>query len=296
MNNRSNFGRVSIENMAKQPDVIAETLDLIVSRKPNTVREYSFDFRYPHIIEGIGFTFCTRGSAKININLTEYNITANMLGILVPNSVIEVVEQSDDLQIEFLFFSFDFISNMHIVNELGEIASRVEKQACIYLEDERFYELLDFHQIIVKEYEQPAAYRTEIVKSLLHTLVYKVLQCYSELEIKTEDKAQSRHDAIYRRFMSLLFEHYRTERNVQFYADKLYLTPKYFSKVIKNTSGKTAGEWIDEMVIMGAKGMLKSSDLTVAQIADELNFANPSFFGSYFKKTTGMTPLQYRGV
>lgn len=294
MINRSNFGRVSIENMAKQSDVITETLDLIISKRPNTLREYSFDFRYPHIIEGIGFTFCTRGSAKININLTAYDITANTLGVFVPNSVIEVVDQSDDLQIEFLFFSFDFISNMHIVNELGEIAHRVEKQACIYLDEKGFYDLLNFHQIIVKEYEQPAAYRTEIVKSLLHTLVYKILQCYSELEIKAEEKAQSRHDAIYRRFMSLLFEHYRIERNVQFYADRLYLTPKYFSKLIRNVSGKTAGEWIDEMVIMGAKGMLKSSDLTVAQIADELNFANPSFFGSYFKKITGMTPVEYR--
>lgn len=66
--------------------------------------------------------------------------------------------------------------------------------------------------------------------------------------------------------------------------------------MIKEISGKTAGEWIDEMVLMGAKAMLKSSDLSVAQISDELNFASASFFGTYFKKLAGMTPMEYRKI
>lgn len=81
---------------------------------------------------------------------------------------------------------------------------------------------------------------------------------------------------------------------MQFYADQLHLTPKYFSKLIKQSTGKTAGEWIDELVIVAAKGMLKSSNLTVAQISEELNFANPSFFGRYFKSKTGLTPKQFQ--
>lgn len=294
MSNKDYFGRISIETMATQTDIIAETLDLIVSKKPNSIRDYSFDFRYPHIVEGIGFTFCTRGSAKININLTHYNVTENMVGVFAPSSVVQILEHSDDLQIELLFFSFDFVSDIQIVTELGNIGNEVEKQSCIHLDDERFGELLTLHGLIVKQYEKPALYRTEIVKSLLHILIYQILRLYSDLQTTEESKKHSRHEMVYRKFMSLLFKHYKEERNVQFYADKLYLTPKYFSKVIKNTSGKTAGEWIDEMVIIGARGMLKSSNKTVAQIADELHFANPSFFGSYFKKMTGITPAQYR--
>ena len=96
------------------------------------------------------------------------------------------------------------------------------------------------------------------------------------------------------KFAALLYEHYKTERSVQFYAEKLHLTPKYFSKTIMEVNGKSVLELIDEMVIMAAKALLKSSVLTVSQIADELNFANPSFFGTYFKKRAGFTPLQYR--
>jgi transcriptional regulator GlxA family with amidase domain len=66
--------------------------------------------------------------------------------------------------------------------------------------------------------------------------------------------------------------------------------------VLKDTSGKTAGEWIDEIVLMAVKGMLKSSNLTVAQVADEFHFSNASFFGRYFKARTGQTPLEYRSL
>jgi AraC-like DNA-binding protein len=72
------------------------------------------------------------------------------------------------------------------------------------------------------------------------------------------------------------------------------LTPKYFSKKVREASGKSVSQWIDEMVIMEAKAMLKSSNLTVLQISEKLNFPNASFFGSYFKKRTGISPIQYR--
>lgn len=63
---------------------------------------------------------------------------------------------------------------------------------------------------------------------------------------------------------------------------------------MREASQKSVSQWIDEMVIMSAKAMLKSSDMTVSQIAEELNFTNPSFFGTYFKKRTNLTPLQYK--
>lgn len=183
-----------------------------------------------------------------------------------------------------------------MVSELATIVQEVEKQVCILLDDEQFSELLALHNLIVREYEKPATYRTEIVKSLLHTIIYKVLRFYSEEQEQHKEQNHYRNEAIYKKFMSVLFQHYKSERNVQFYADQVYLSPKYFSKIIREVSGKTAGEWIDDMVLMGAKAMLKSSGLSVAQISDELNFASPSFFGTYFKKLAGMTPIEYRKI
>jgi AraC family transcriptional regulator, transcriptional activator of pobA len=294
MSKKNKVGRVSIENMSRQNNVIIQTLEFIISREPIFIRDLSYDFSYPQMIENIGLTLCTKGTAKMNINLTEYEICEEMIGIFAPNSVIQILEQSEDLQIAFFYFSFDFISDIDVVSELANIVQEVEKQTCIQLNSERFSELLVFHNLIVKEYEKPAIYRTEIVKSLLHTIIYQVLRYYSEEQEQHKEQNYSRHEVIYRKFMSLLFQYYKSERMVQFYADQVYLSPKYFSKIIREISGKTAGEWIDEMVLMGAKALLKSSDLTVAQVSEELNFASSSFFGTYFKKLAGMTPIDYR--
>jgi AraC-like DNA-binding protein len=78
------------------------------------------------------------------------------------------------------------------------------------------------------------------------------------------------------------------------YADQLCLTPKYFSKVIKDNSGASASEWIDNYVILETKALLKSTNMTILQISDELNFPSQSFFGKYFKRVTGMSPKSYR--
>lgn len=109
-----------------------------------------------------------------------------------------------------------------------------------------------------------------------------------------ESETLSRQEEILQQFIKLLFKYHRRERSITFYASKIFLTPKYLSKVIHETSGKSISQWIDEMVIMVAKALLKSSDMTVSEISEELNFATPSLFCRYFKKNTSLTPIQYR--
>ncbi len=79
-----------------------------------------------------------------------------------------------------------------------------------------------------------------------------------------------------------------------FYAEQLFLTPKHLSRVIKEVSGRSAGEWIDEQVILEAKARLKNLSLTVQEISDQLGFPNQSFFGKYFKRHVGLSPSDYR--
>ncbi|WP_312900027.1 helix-turn-helix domain-containing protein, partial [Chryseobacterium taichungense] len=103
-------------------------------------------------------------------------------------------------------------------------------------------------------------------------------------------------EALYKNFYSLLFIHYKKERSIKFYADKLNITPKYFSKIVKETSNKNASDIIDEMIVMGTKAALKCTNQSVQQISEEFNFPNASFFGTFFKRKTGVTPLQYRNI
>lgn len=94
--------------------------------------------------------------------------------------------------------------------------------------------------------------------------------------------------------MQLLSESFKTERSVAYYARRMCITPKYLTTLIKRISNKSVSEWIDEYVILEAKTLLKYSNMSIQEIAYHLNFPNQSFFGSYFKRNTGLSPSQYK--
>ena len=105
---------------------------------------------------------------------------------------------------------------------------------------------------------------------------------------------KSRAEVICNRFMELLYEHYREERNVTFYASKLCVTPKYLSAIVKEYSGKTPYKWIEETVMDEICRLLRQTGESVKTIAYDLNFSNVSFFGKFVKRHVGMSPVQYR--
>lgn len=96
------------------------------------------------------------------------------------------------------------------------------------------------------------------------------------------------------KFLQLVQQHFRKERFLDFYADQLDITPKHLSRTVKAQTGYSAVEWISRFVILEAKVMLRSSNLNIQQISEELNFPSQSFFGKYFKKSTGQSPKDYR--
>ena len=116
-----------------------------------------------------------------------------------------------------------------------------------------------------------------------------------EEENEEEEAVQTnRSKAIFDQFIKLVSQNYIRHRNVGFYADKLCLTPKYLSKLIKDTSGRSAPEWIDSYVVLEAKNLLKYSNAAIKEIVYTLNFPNQSVFYKFFKARTGMTPSEYR--
>lgn len=291
--NKKNYAKISIDDLEEQSPILG-IKNFIISENKVNVQDYPFDFRYPHIVEGIAFAICVRGTGRLKINLKEFQVEANSIITILPNYIIEILEQSDDLLIEFLFFSFDFVSDLKLITEI-ELFEKIEEKAYLKISEDDANNLLEFHAFIVKQYKKTNhLYREKIAKNLLYTLIYEVLQLYYDEKIGNDDETLTRKEKHLHYFIKLLFKHHIQERSIAFYAGKMFITPKYLSQVIYETSGKNIQQWIDEMVVMVAKALLKSSNMTVSQISEEMNFANPSFFGSYFRKRTGMTPVQYR--
>lgn len=139
---------------------------------------------------------------------------------------------------------------------------------------------------------QDNPYRMEMVKHL--TLVFFYMQ-RSHIHNIDETPAQTPHAALVDNFLKLAEKHYKTEKQVGLYAERLCLTPKYLSQIIKQNTGKSAVEWLNDYIMLEAKALLKSTNMTVQQISDELNFPSQSFFGKYFKRVVGVSPKDYKG-
>ena len=105
---------------------------------------------------------------------------------------------------------------------------------------------------------------------------------------------KDRSSEYFERLMSLLSENYRDQRSVEFYAEKMHISSKHLSRVIRTFTGKSVHQWIDDFVALEIKNLLKYSNMSIQQISYYLNFPNPSFMGQYFKRITGLTPGEYK--
>ena len=144
-----------------------------------------------------------------------------------------------------------------------------------------------------KHHRQPFHKCSQNSKQSRKNVLYNIRYIQRKLRNST-GQAPSHQEELFRRFIALVNEYSKEKRTVGFYADKLCLTPRYLNTVIHQVSHHTVMDWINQAVILEAQVLLKHSDLLIYQIADQLNFPNPSFFCKFFKRKTGMTPQEYQ--
>ena len=141
------------------------------------------------------------------------------------------------------------------------------------------------------------AIRQNIIREMLISSI-NVLACELInsilITLPPQPANRGRKDEIVKSFMKLVHDNYQTHRDLKFYADKLFLSPKYLSSLVKQRTHRAPAEWIDQRVISYAKQLLGYSDTSVKQIASIMNFPDQSFFGKYFKHRVGMSPKAYR--
>lgn len=230
-----------------------------------------------------------RGSARMSVNLMEYTIKEHTIGLIPPNALLQIVDISGDYDIQALAADNNFIPTQQ-----HSILTDWHTQQAFFLDNhvEEWRRTGTFFSLIWDAVHlQP--YRREVVQHLITSLLYNVHYLQGNYH-RDELLRPSRHEELFRRFITLVNEHCKTQRTTTFYADRLCLSPRYLSSVIRNVSGRTVVEWVNQAVILEAKVLLKHSDLLTYQIADELHFPNPSFFSKFFKQMTGMTPQEYQ--
>ena len=236
---------------------------------------------------------CLKGTLEGIINLKPCKAAPPCFLIILPDQILEHKYISEDFSGLFIVMSKKFTDSLmpDIQNRIPLFLSVQNNPVVPLTEDELESMIFYFRTLkrIIKSQDHP--YRMDVIRYLTLAFMYGAgFQFHPQLE----DKKKLNQETLVEKFLSLVQANYKRQRGLEFYADKLFVTPKHLSKVIKDTTGKSANDWINDYVILEAKALLKSTNMTVQQVGDELNFPEQSFFGKYFKRIVGVSPREYK--
>ena len=264
--------------------------------------EHLRSLEYPCRFDGLLMIYCIRGHMKLSINLNDYDLHESHLIIANPGSIIKVSDSREpdagELNYAVLAMSSKFGAELKIdIKKIMNEGVALLETPIMTLSKEMQTIMAGYLNLAAEVINSKSLFHEDALTSLLSSMICLAVGAWVEKmnEIKQEaSQTTTRSKMIFEQFIRLVGENHMKHRNVGFYADKLCLTPKYLSKLIKGASGKSAPEWIDSYVILEAKSLLKYSDITIKEIVYRLNFPNQSVFYKFFKARTGMTPSEYR--
>ncbi|MDR1407222.1 MAG: helix-turn-helix domain-containing protein [Tannerella sp.] len=249
-------------------------------------------FDFPFKVDMAVLAICTQGVARYRVNFKHYESKAPCINILLHNQTLQKEYGSDDFQGYAIVASKQFIDSLLHDMRRREIMLQAVENPVIPLSGDELNMFVSYYKNIKRIIElSNTPYLLETLKHLTLAFIYGT-NFHDNLLL--ENTAASPQQMFTNRFMALVRENFKRERQMSFYAGKLCLTPKYLSLKIRAITGKSAADWIDDYVMLEAKALLKSTNMTIQQISDELNFTSQSFFGKYFKRYEGMSPKEYR--
>ena len=235
------------------------------------------------------------GSLQLESDLFVHRTQAPAIFTIPPSSIRNFTDLGVPYDAKILFFrKEDFLEGQSDINYLERFEFFENKgQQVIPLDAAQHDKFKTYFDLIYGSFLEDTPYTPATVRSLIY-IVLNEIDSAKQGQLPAQSPPMDKGTHTLAHFKKLLAEHFIEERRVSFYAQKMHLTTKYFSTVIKEISGKTAGQWINEMLLLEAKVRLRNKEQSIAQIAYDLNFSDPSHFGKFFKKNTGLSPLDYR--
>jgi len=238
---------------------------------------------------------CTAGEINIEIDRQKYRVDAHSFLIAAPSTIVKFGKASDDFTMKLLFFDKNFliknISNPFIIEKMNlfskgsySIVKTTAKNSLL------LQNLLDY---LDKKSKKQGKFTEEIIRTIIFNLLLETAEIIEQENAANPEREEGKKD-LYLKFGKLIRENITRERTVQFYADQLHVSNKYLIEIIKKASGKTPHEVIDEALLKEAYVMLGNPDVTISEIAFELQFNSASAFGRFFKKHTTLSPSEYR--
>ncbi len=263
-----------------------------ISRGSGIVEHPEKPFRVGFYVYGI----CTAGRARLRINNEEVWIQPHTFFTAIPSSILQVQEHTttfrarllvfergfllrnilDARQLEHLgFFNFDTLTHVPFTKAeavlLGKLLDRVYDQS---LED--------------------SVFQQQKMQSLILYLLFETAEIYFRYRNQLQRKRLGREEALFMQFMKLVPAYFKTEQALQFYADRLFISSRYLIRVCRNIAGKTPAAILAETLLSEARLLLNNPANNIGMVAHQLNYGSTAAFSKFFRKHTGVSPLQWK--
>lgn len=294
------FDILNIKELLEEKDGLSYKGELAVfSTEPGT--RFRLRQGKPIYVKAFSYVLVLSGTARLSVDEVGYAVKACDLCVLTPLHLTFFSQMSDSFRCLILCVEKRFVDrmntmdiqhrivrgmNLHLSPVVGLVASEAEVvRQC--MENLRRQLGRTSHR-----------YYLEILQNALtgfYLEVDNVLDRYVAEE-SSAGGVQQHYAAVLQRFISLLMENYREKHTVGFYAERMHFTPQYLTEIVKRQTGRTVNDFIFEMLYCEARNLLNVSDASVQQIAEELNFSDQAAFSKFFKRRSGMSPLEFRKI
>lgn len=239
---------------------------------------------------------CTEGIAQFDYDGQQIRLHKDDLFLYMSHSVVTNFMSSLDFNCRQIWFSRGELWN---INKYGEVSLSdlpyLKRHPIMHLTEDDVKLLDDYFQLLCRRMRDssPVLY-SNIVRSLVSTMMLEILSMMRRQEPENTVTTDVHRQRLANEFMRLVEQSDGRIRKVDDFAKQLNITPKYLSTLLKETMNRRPSEMIHFYTLKAIEHRLRYTDMTMQEIANDLNFANPSFFGKYFKEHAGITPLDFR--
>ncbi len=253
---------------------------------------------YPFVFEGMLFGIVTRGHNSFMLDKQRYTLGPGDIFTSFPQNLMEDFRFSDDIEATAVFIDGGYLEELYDKVTIDwNMRLMAMSHTPLHADETETKRIVTYMQQIAEKLNSPVGpFRNDCIQSLLLSLAYDVFDLRMR-SFHVNDKPAVKYSSAERLFYSfvkMLNDPHEQFLNVNGYSERLHITPKYFSTICRELTGKTAGQIINEEVIRTAKVMLHDKAKSIRQISEELNFANQSHFASFFHRHVGLSPQRFR--
>ncbi len=259
-------------------------------------------FEEPLRIEATTFWLCTKGRSRVICSLRTYEVEEGSLLMIPPKSIISTESGGEACEGIALMCDSNYLSMCNInIKKMTSAMMCIVQHPCVKLTGAELARLRSALALLKDRIDDRAAseFHDDLIRSLVETITYLCCDLFmAHIAAEQPEPAKSgvsvRLDEYFHRFLHELSQHYLERRSVSFYADRLCISSRYLTTIVRRVSGMSVSEWMNRYIMMEAKYLLKYTEMSIQEIAYKLSFLNQSFFGKYFKQHTGMAPSAFR--